>query len=60
MTDSSTPDKRQMRRSFERAAGTYDQAAVLQREVCMRALDRLDLMKLDPGAIIDADRKSTV
>ena len=54
MTDLSAPDKRQMRRSFERAAGSYDRAAVLQREVCMRALERLDLVKLDPGAIIDA------
>jgi malonyl-CoA O-methyltransferase len=54
MNDSSAPDKRQMRRSFEKAASTYDRAAVLQREVCTRALERLDLVKLDPGAIIDA------
>jgi malonyl-CoA O-methyltransferase len=37
-----------------KAATTYDQAAVLQREVCVRALERLDLVKLDPAAIIDA------
>jgi len=43
-----------MRRSFDKAATTYDQAAVLQREVCVRALERLDLVKLDPAAIIDA------
>jgi malonyl-CoA O-methyltransferase len=54
VNDSSATDKRQMRRSFDRAASTYDQAAVLQREVCTRALERLDLVKLDPGAIIDA------
>jgi malonyl-CoA O-methyltransferase len=54
MNDSSAPDKRQMRRSFEKAASTYDRAAVLQREVCTRALERLDLVKLDPSAIIDA------
>jgi malonyl-CoA O-methyltransferase len=54
MNDSSAPDKRQVRRSFEKAASTYDRAAVLQREVCTRALERLDLVKLDPGAIIDA------
>src|SRR5258705_1458097 len=54
MNDSSAPDKRHMRRSFERAASTYDQAAVLQREVCVRALERLALVKLDPAAIIDA------
>ena len=54
MNDAFTPDKRQMRRSFDKAAPTYDQAAVLQREVCTRALERLDLVKLDPGAIVDA------
>jgi malonyl-CoA O-methyltransferase len=54
MNDSSAPDKLQVRRSFDRAASTYDRAAVLQREVCTRALERLDLVKLDPGAIIDA------
>ena len=54
MNDAFAPDKRQMRRSFDRAASTYDQAAVLQREVCTRALERLDLVKLDPGAIVDA------
>lgn len=43
-----------MRRSFEKAASTYDRAAVLQREVCTRALERLDLVKLDPGVILDA------
>jgi len=53
MNDSSALDKRQMRRSFESAVSTYDRAAVLQREVCTRALERLDLVKLDPGAIID-------
>jgi malonyl-CoA O-methyltransferase len=54
MNESFTPDKRQMRRSFEKAASTYEHAAVLQREVCMRALERLDLVKLDPRTIIDA------
>ena len=54
MNDASALDKRQMRRSFGRAASTYDQAAVLQREVCSRALERLDLVKLEPAAILDA------
>lgn len=54
MNDASMPEKNQMRRSFDRAASTYDRAAVLQREVCARALERLDLVKLDPAAIIDA------
>jgi malonyl-CoA O-methyltransferase len=54
MSEPAALDKRQMRRSFERAASTYDQAAVLQREIGERALERLDLFKLDPGAIVDA------
>jgi malonyl-CoA O-methyltransferase len=54
MNDLSRPDKKQMRRSFERAASDYDRAAVLQREVCVRALERLDLVKLDPTTIVDA------
>ena len=54
MNDASRPDKRQMRRSFDKAAATYDQAAVLQREIGARALERLDLVKLDPAAIVDA------
>ena len=48
------PDKRQMRRSFERAAAGYDRAAVLQREVCRRALERLDLVRIDPSVVVDA------
>lgn len=54
MNDALVPDKRQVRNSFERAASTYDRAAVLQREVCTRALERLDLVRLDPAAILDA------
>lgn len=54
MSEAFALDKRQLRRSFDRAAATYDQAAVLQREVCLRALERLDLVKLEPGLIIDA------
>jgi malonyl-CoA O-methyltransferase len=49
-----TLDKRQLRRSFERAASTYDRAAVLQREICGRALERLDLVKIAPAVILDA------
>jgi malonyl-CoA O-methyltransferase len=47
-------DKRRMRRGFERAARTYDQAAVLQREVGRRLLDRLDLIRITPTRILDA------
>jgi malonyl-CoA O-methyltransferase len=41
------------RRSFEAAAATYDQAAVLQREVGRRLLERLDLVRIDPQRILD-------
>ena len=47
-------DKKQMRRAFTRAAADYDAAAVLQREVCARMLERLDYIKLQPARILDA------
>ena len=47
-------DKRRLRHSFERAAAGYDQAAVLQREVCERMLSRLDYIKIAPTVILDA------
>jgi len=54
MGDESLIDKRLLRRSFEQAAATYDSAAVLQREVCRRVLDRLDYIKIEPRTILDA------
>jgi len=54
MSDELLVDKRQVRRSFERAAATYDSAAVLQNEVCQRVLGRLDYIKCQPAAILDA------
>jgi malonyl-CoA O-methyltransferase len=47
-------DKQRVRRSFEKAAATYDAAAVLQNEVCNRMLERLALIKRIPSTIIDA------
>jgi malonyl-CoA O-methyltransferase len=46
-------DKALIRASFERAAPHYDEAAVLQREVGQRLLERLDLVRLQPGMIAD-------
>ena len=46
-------DKRQVRRAFSRAAQDYDAAAVLQREVCQRMLERLDYIKLQPSRVLD-------
>jgi len=47
-------DKARVRASFDRAALTYDAAAVLQAEVRIRMFSRLDLVKLAPQAIVDA------
>lgn len=49
----SAPDKSWVRRSFDRAAADYDAAAVLQREVGARLLERLDLIRLQPRRILD-------
>jgi malonyl-CoA O-methyltransferase len=46
-------DKKQVRRAFSRAAQDYDAAAVLQREVCTRMLEKLSCIKLQPSRIID-------
>ncbi len=46
-------DKTLLRRAFERAAQGYDEAAILQREVGARMLERLDLMRLSPAIILD-------
>jgi malonyl-CoA O-methyltransferase len=47
-------DKKQLRRSFDRAARTYDQVAVLQREIGGRAIERLQWVRVKPGLIVDA------
>ena len=47
-------DKQRMRRAFSRAAADYDAAAVLQREVCKRMLERLEFIRLQPARILDA------
>src|SRR5512134_1809053 len=52
--DERATDKRQVRRAFERAARSYDGAAVLQREICDRMLSRLDYVRQQPRAILDA------
>ncbi len=47
-------DKRLLRQSFEKAAAGYDAAAVLQHEICRRMLPRLDYIKHQPAALLDA------
>ena len=46
--------KRKIRRAFDRAADSYDAAAVLQKEVCGRLLEKLEYIKLSPQLILDA------
>lgn len=46
-------DPRQVRRNFARAAADYDKAAVLQREVGSRMLERLDYMRIEPPRVLD-------
>ena len=43
-----------VRRSFDRAAGTYDAAAVLHTDVRANLLERLQLVKLVPRVVLDA------
>jgi malonyl-CoA O-methyltransferase len=47
-------DRTQVRRTFERAAATYDEAAVLQREVGQRMAERLGFVRMQPETILDA------
>jgi len=54
MADGALIDKRLMRRAFDRAAQSYDAAAVLQHEVRGRMLERLDYIRHTPQAILDA------
>ena len=46
-------DRRQVQRNFARAASTYDEVAVLQREIAARLLERLDYVRLSPTHVID-------
>ena len=54
MSDDLTVNKYLVRRSFDKAAASYDAAAVIQHEVCRRMLSRLDYIKHLPHAILDA------
>jgi malonyl-CoA O-methyltransferase len=52
--DEYTIDKARVRASFDRAARSYDAAAVLQKEVRGRMLERLDYTRIQPKRILDA------
>ncbi len=47
-------DTRWVRRSFDRAADGYDAVAVLHAEVRRNLLERLQLMAITPGVVLDA------
>jgi malonyl-CoA O-methyltransferase len=53
MSDPFVIDTARMRRSFGRSAGAYDAAAVLQARVREELLERLDLVRLEPAAVVD-------
>jgi malonyl-CoA O-methyltransferase len=46
-------DKKAVRRAFSKAATQYDAAAVMQREVCTRMLERLDYIRQKPATVLD-------
>jgi malonyl-CoA O-methyltransferase len=46
-------ERREVRRAFGRAARDYDAAAELQRQVRGELLERLDLVRIEPRAILD-------
>ena len=46
-------DKRLARLAFEKAASTYDDAAVLQNEIGDRLMERLDYVRLQPRRVLD-------
>ena len=43
----------QVKRVFNRAAGTYQAASVVQQEIGQRLLDRLNYLRIDPKVVID-------
>jgi malonyl-CoA O-methyltransferase len=53
MSDEFFLDPRRVRRSFDRASRTYDAAAAVQGEIRARLLERLDIVRLQPTAVLD-------
>lgn len=54
MADRYLIEKSLKRQAFERAAATYDAAAMVQREVARRLFERLDYVKHSPEVLLDA------
>jgi malonyl-CoA O-methyltransferase len=53
MSAPNLPNKRDVRRSFDAAASTYDTHAFLQREIAARLDERLDLVRMIPKRVLD-------
>jgi malonyl-CoA O-methyltransferase len=53
VTDPFRLEQQAIRASFERASGTYDEAAVLQARVRQELVERLALVQLTPSVILD-------
>ena len=53
MADEFFLDPRAVRRSFDRASRTYDATAAVQAEIRTRLLERLDVVRLQPTAVLD-------
>jgi len=51
--DGFTIERREVRRAFGRAASDYDAAAELQQRVRGELLERLDLVRIEPVAVLD-------
>ena len=52
-SDSYRKDKHEVLRNFNSAADGYDSAAVLQKTVADRLLERIEIIRLDPARILD-------
>ena len=53
MNESDRARRTRLRRRFDRAAACYDQFSGVQREITLRLLERLDLVQVDPGCVVD-------
>lgn len=51
--DNGATDRARIRSAFDAAAASYDDAAVLQREMGQRMLERLDYIRLEPARVVD-------
>lgn len=53
MTECPDIKKHRVCDDFSKAAPSYDDAAVVQHEVCKRALQRVDMLELKPATVLD-------